>query len=89
MAKQKKKNKPEEDILKHYECYEDLTGKQPGSKEQAGIDPGLPEQPFLKELLDKAKASKPKFVKAKIAVDSLMSERKSAVINDPARKQGT
>lgn len=89
MAKQKKKNKPEEDILKHYESYEDITGKQPGSKEQACIDPGLLEQPFLKELLDKAKASEPKFVKAKIAVDRLMSERKSAVIKDPARKRGT
>ncbi len=89
MTKQKKKNKPDKDILKHYEAYEDLTGKQPGSKEQAGIDTGLLEQPFLKELLDKAKASKPKFVKAKIAVDRLMSERKSAVIKDPTRKKGT
>ena len=87
MAKQNKTNKPDKEILKHYEPYENPTGNQPGSKEQSGIDPELLEQPLLKELPDKAQASKPKFVKAKIAVNRLMSDRKSAVIKDPFGKK--
>ncbi len=89
MAKQKKIINQDEEVLKHYESYENLAGKQTASEEQTSIETSLFKQPQLKELLDKAKASKPKFVKAKIAVDHLMSKRKSATIKDPARKKNS
>ncbi|MDQ6903964.1 MAG: hypothetical protein M3139_13245 [Bacteroidota bacterium] len=73
--------------MKHYESYENLAGKQTASEEQTSIETFLLKQPQLEELLDKAQAAKPKFVKAKIAVDHVMSKRESAVIKDPNRKK--
>lgn len=78
MSKKKKTSKSDQDILKHYEAYEN--------------PPGVPEsdllkQPHVKKVLDKAKESKPEFIKANIAVDRLMSKRKNAVIKDPSNKK--
>jgi hypothetical protein len=79
MAKQKKTSKTDNDTLKHYIAL-DVDQSQ-------GIDPELLKQPHIKELLDKAMESKPEFIKAKIAVDRLMSDRKNAVIKHPPRKK--
>ena len=78
MPKKKKTSQSDQEILKHYETYEN--------------PPGVPEsdllkQPHIKKVLAKAKEPKPEFIKANIAVDRLMSKRKNAVIKDPSSKK--
>jgi hypothetical protein len=75
-----KKNKmTDEEALKHY-----IPGKElpPSSKPDADAD--LPV--LVKQLLDKSRASNPEFKKPILAVDRVMSNRKSTVINTEKRR---
>lgn len=80
MAMTKRKAKiTDEEALKHYTPGEGL------------LDPTAPEAdaelPVLaKELLDKSLASKPEFKKPVLAVDKVMSNRKSAVIKTEKKR---
>ncbi len=78
MAKRKSKMSDEE-ALKHYTPGE---GIPPASAAQA--DAELPV--LVKELLDKSLASNPKFTKPVLAVDPVMSNRKSAVMKNEKRR---
>ena len=75
MPKKKKISKSDQDILKHYEAYENLPHI---------TDSDLLKQRHLKKVSDKVKESNPEFIKANIAVDRLMSKRKNAVIKNPS-----
>jgi hypothetical protein len=72
MAKRKTKM-TDQDALKHYTPGEGLP-----SASRPGADEGLPV--LARKLLDKSLASKPEFKKAVLAVDRVMSNRKSAVM---------
>ena len=87
MSKRKILKKSDEETLKHYISYEG----QPGESIPGTEDPGLPDpvkQPHLKKILKNALASKPAFIKAKVAVDHVMDKRKSAVIDPPSKSKG-
>jgi hypothetical protein len=72
MAKPKNKLTDEE-ALKHYTPSEGFPSPSGG-----GAAAELPA--LVKELLDKSLTSHPRFVKAEIAVDPVMTNRKSAVM---------
>jgi hypothetical protein len=78
MATRKTKMSDQE-VLKHYIPGE---GFPPSSSPDAeGNLPAL-----VKELLDKSRASHPEFVKPVLAVDRVMSNRKSAVMKTQKRR---
>lgn len=79
MAKRKTKMTDEE-ALKHYTPGE---GFPPASGPHAEED--LPV--LVKELLDKSLASKPQFKKPVLAVDRVMSNRKSAVMKTKRKRK--
>ena len=68
-----KKPRADKDVLKHYTAYD----KVPLSATR-GADAG--------KMLDQIRASKPEFIKAVIAVDPVLTGRKSAVIRTPVTK---
>ena len=78
MAKRKTKMSDEE-ALKHYTPGE---GFPPSSGPEA--EGGLPV--LVKELLEKSRASHPEFVKPVLAIDRVMSHRKSAVMKTKKRR---
>jgi len=63
----------DEETLKHYKPGEGFPAPS-GSEAELELPAGV------KELLDKARASNPEFVKAEIAIDPIMTNRKSAVL---------
>lgn len=73
MAKPKTLKLPAEEVLKHY-----VPCSEPPALSQAGAD--------VKAIVDKTAASNPIFVKATLAVDHVMSNRRSAVIENPMQK---
>lgn len=77
MAKRKTKMTDQE-ALKHYTPGE---GFPPSSRPDADAD--LPV--LVKELLDKSLASKPEFKKPVLAIDPVMTNRKSAVMKTKRR----
>jgi hypothetical protein len=78
MSKRKTKMADEE-ALRHYTPGEGLpTAPSPN------VDADLPD--LVKELLDRSLASQPEFVKPELAVDHVMTNRKSAVIKANKRK---
>jgi hypothetical protein len=79
MPKRKTKMTDEE-ALKHYTPGEGLpAAPSPDS------DADLPV--LVKELLDKSLASRPEFVKPELAVDRVMTNRKSAVMKAKKRRK--
>ena len=78
MAKRKIKMTDQE-ALKHYTPGE---GISPGSG--PGADAGLPV--LVRELLNKSLASKPEFKKPVLAIDPVMTNRKSAVMKTKKRR---
>jgi hypothetical protein len=84
MSKRTKSNKTEEDTLKHYESYnsrpekDSPTEKVKTTHSQSGVVKGPP---------GKLSPTKTEFIKAEIAVDPVMSNRKDAVIKDPSEKK--
>ena len=93
MSKRKTLKKADEEVLKHYTSYDDVPTEcipAPGenqllSKQDNPTQPDALQQPHLKKIVKKALASKPKFIKAEIAVDHVMAKRKSAVIKNPSK----
>lgn len=69
----------DEETLKHYKPGEGFPAPS-GSEAELELPAGV------KELLDKARASNPEFVKAEIAIDPIMTNRKSAVLQ-PEKKE--
>lgn len=80
MAERKDKMSDEE-TLKHYKPGEGFPAGS-GSEAQSELPAGV------RELLDKARASGPEFVKAEIAVDPIMRNRKSAVLQPEKKEEG-
>jgi len=93
MAKKKTdKKKPlkmsDEEVLKHIICYDappadfDPTTAKAQVLRKYGIPrrPDAEKEPHLRKIWDKAFASKPRFIKAQVAVDHIMSKRKHPVI---------
>jgi hypothetical protein len=80
-------------VLKHYTSYNDIQGKtngqnkkeQPGKQEDKSLISKVKGQ-HAKKIIEETAASKPKFVKAEIVVDHVMSKRKSAVVPLPPSK---
>jgi hypothetical protein len=70
----------DQEALTHYSPGE---GIPPASGPTADSD--LP--PLVRELLDKSLASKPKFIKPVLAIDRVMSNRKSAVMKTEKRRR--
>jgi len=79
MSKRKTKMTDEE-VLKHYIPGEGFP--RPSGPGAGGKLPAL-----VKELLEKSCASHPEFVKPVLAVDRVMSHRKSAVMKTKKRRQ--
>lgn len=77
MAKRKTKMTDQE-ALKHY---------TPGEGFPPTSGPDAEDLPvFVKELLDKSRASNPQFKKPELAIDPVMTNRKSAVIKTKKRR---
>jgi hypothetical protein len=76
MAKRKKRAMSKKDVLKHYTAYDNvpLSGA-PGAD--------------ARKMLDQILGSKPAFIKAVLAVDPILTGRKSVVIRAPATKSKT
>jgi hypothetical protein len=79
MPKRKTKMTDEE-ALKHYTPGEGLP-----SAPNPDVDADLPD--LVKELLDRSLASRPEFVKPELAVDRVMTNRKSAVMKAKKRRK--
>lgn len=76
MVKRKMRAMSEKDVLKHYTAYDNAPpSPTPGAD--------------ARKMLDQIRASKPTFIKATIAVDHVLTGRKSAVIRNPAMKAKT
>ena len=76
MAKRKMRAMSEKDVLKHYTAYDNV----PLSATHGAN---------ARKMLDQIRASKPEFVKAIIAVDPVLTGRKSAVIRTPVTTSTT
>jgi hypothetical protein len=76
MARRKKCAMSEKDVLKHYTAYDNVP--LPGAP---GAD--------ARKMLDPVPASKRTFIKAVLAVDPILTGRKSAVIRVPTTKSET
>ena len=76
MAKRKMRAMSEKDVLKHYTAYDNV----PLSATR-GAD--------ARKMLDQIRVSKPEFIKAVMAVDPVLTGRKSAVIRTPVTKSQT
>jgi hypothetical protein len=72
---ERKDKMSDEETLKYYKPEEGFPTPEAESELPAAA----------KELLEKARASKPEFVKAEIAVDPIMTNRKSSVLQ-PEKK---
>jgi hypothetical protein len=93
MAKKKKAKKkmlkmPDAEVLKHIVSYDAPPADFDPSTAEAWVlrkhgiprRPDAKKEPHLREIWDRAFASKPKFIKAEVAVDHIMSKRKRPVI---------
>jgi hypothetical protein len=75
-------------VLKHITCYNappadfDPTKAKARVLRKYGIPrrPDAKKEPHLRKIWDRAFASKPKFIKAQVAVDHILSKRKRPVI---------
>lgn len=76
MAKRKMRAMSEKDVLKHYTAYNNV----PLSATRGAN---------ARKMLDQIRASKPEFIKAVIAVDPVLTGRKSAVIRTPVTTSTT
>ena len=76
MAKRKTRALSDKEVLKHYTAYEDV----PRSSAR-GAD--------AQKMLEQIRVSKPEFIKAVIAVDPVLTRRKSAVIRTRVTKSKT
>ena len=89
MANHKKAGMTDEEILKHFTTYDappeelELTTAEDRVLRKHGIPrrPDAKKEAHLKKLWDNALSSKPKFIKADIAVDHVISKRKRPVIS--------
>jgi hypothetical protein len=76
MARRKKRAMSEKDVLQHYTAYDNMPlSGAPGAD--------------ARKMLDQVTASKPAFIKAVLAVDPILTGRKSAVIRVPTTKTET
>jgi|SRR5215469_15973277 len=88
IAEKKVLKMSDKEVLKHIVCYDappadfDPTTAEARVLRKYGIPrrPDAEKEPHLREIWDKAFASKPTFIKAQVAVDHIMSKRKRAVI---------
>jgi hypothetical protein len=89
MRKKKMLKMSDENVLKHIVCYDtppidfDPSTAEARVLRKHGIPrrPDAEKEPHLREIWDRAFASKPKFIKAEVAVDHIMSKRKRPVID--------
>ena len=93
MAKKKMLKMSDKEVLKHIVCYDPPPGDFDPSTAEARVlrKHGIPRRPdaekerHLRKIWDRSFASKPKFIKAEVAVDHIMSKRKRAVIDKKKR----
>jgi len=89
MPKKKMLKMSDENVLKHIICYDaPPTDFDPNMAEarvlrKHGIPrrPDAEKEPHLRKIWDRAFASKPKFIKAQVAVDHIISKRRHPVID--------
>jgi hypothetical protein len=94
MAEKKTKQMPDEEVLKHFTTYDappesvDITKAEDRVLRKHGVPrrPDAKKEGHLRAIWDNAFASKPKFIKAEIAVDHIMSKRKRPVISKMPKK---
>ena len=92
MEKMKMLKMSDEEVLKHITTYEaPPAGFDPQAAEDRllrkhGIPrrPDAAKEPHLRKLWDQAFATKPKFIKAEVAVDHVMAKRQRAVMEKKA-----
>ena len=96
MANNNKQQVADKDVLKHITCYD----APPEEFDFFAADDrmlhkhGLPRKPHpenekeLRAIWDRAFQSKPKFIKAEVSVDPIMSKRRSHVIKTKETKEG-
>lgn len=97
MALQKMMKMSDEEVLKHITTYEappagfDFNTAEPRLLRKHGIPrkPDSKKEPHLQAIWDRAFESKPQFIKAEIAVDHILSKRKTAVIGKAPKANGT
>jgi len=88
MARKKRLKMSDEEVLKHIICYDappadfDPNTADARVLRKYGIPrrPDPEKEPYLRRIWDRTFASKPRFIKAEVAVDHVMSKRKRPVI---------